>query len=227
MPTWDQVVSSEGGCGKQFFNKIEDTYETRTYARKWFASGQAWYEFYSLPEYVYSLLFGWHVVSKGTYRGIGKQLVDEKVIDVGGSIFTAYELASVGVSRIYLTNFEDSPQLDFARYMIEKEEPPIEIVPNDSVPKETTMICSEYLEHFRYVDAELDRLMEFRPPAIYDRSSFCMVAYGHFIPINVGGVDHTDSRMAKRALVKEMDLRGYTRFKVPIYNRNPNLFVRR
>lgn len=224
---WDEVVSNEGGMGGAFFDNVaETTDQPDSYPGRWFLSGQTDLSIYNEPQYLYSLLFGMTVVSGAVMSTIGKREVGNRVVDVGGSIFTAYKLLQRGVDYVDITNF-DGYQLDFAVYASSLFH--LNVVarhPTSIFPPDSVFVVSEYLEHFRDVDAELERLVEYRPIRIYESSSFCMPAYGHYIPIKIDGVDHTNPHSARKALYRKMLALGYEKERVPCFNRHFIVFNR-
>lgn len=224
---WDEVVALEGGSGKTFFNHVSEA-ETKpnSYPGRWFLSGQTDFSVYNEPRYLYSLLFGMLVVSGSVMSTIGKREAGNRIIDVGGSVFTAYRLLQRGVTAVDITNFE-GPQTEFATFASTKFKLSVNVHwATPSLGFGDVFVLSEYLEHFRDVDTELERLVTFRPTRIYESSSFCMPAYGHFIPIKINGVDHTSSRTARKALHQKMASLGYVGELVPCFNRSFYVFTR-
>lgn len=228
---WERLLELEYSRGDTFFNSIaEAKAHPETYAGKWFKSGQKWFDLYNKHEYVYSLLFGQRVVSTFAYRAIFEDLKRRKwlkrnIIDVGGSMFTAFQLVQLGVPSVTVENFDDSPQVDFIVWASHKLGLPISTAERGYLAPNSILICSEYLEHFKDVDEEVARLVDMEPFAIYERSAFCTPAYGHFSPIKINDrwLDE-DTRNGRRLLVKEFAKHGYSREYVVAFNKRPFLF---
>lgn len=233
--SWDTVLIKEHSSGATFFNTIEDTKPyPNTYAGKWFKSKQTWLDFYNSYDYIYSLLFGQRIVSHFcytyTYIDIAKRYGTKfPIVDVGGAAFTAFQLIQLGAPKVYVENFDNSPQSLFTTYMAEQLSLPIEVIKHNEFPKKSIMICSEYLEHFKNVDEEVDRLVEGKPKAIYERSAFGTPAYGHYIPITINRklLNETSARHnGRKQLRKYFESLGYNRTIVDGFNKRPFLFVK-
>lgn len=232
---WDEVLIKEHSSGATFFNTIEDTKPyPNTYAGKWFKSKQKWLDFYNSYDYIYSLLFGQRIVShfcySYSYTDIAKRYGTKyPIVDVGGAAFTAFQLVQMGAPKVYVENFDDSPQSLFTTYMAHQLSLPIEVIRHGEFPKKSIMICSEYLEHFPNVDIEVDRLVAGKPTAIYERSAFATPAYGHYDPIIINGQPWSgDSgrRNGRKQLRKYFASLGYNRTIVDGFNKRPFLFVK-
>lgn len=208
--TWEMVEKTEGDDHRRTVNQVLRMPDTTHY--RWFASGQMWTQFYDTPEYLFSLLYCFDRISRPVYQAIAQCERGGEVVDVGGSIMSAFEMLDRGVKRVYMTNFDDSPQVEFARYFIANagiRDDEITIVPHNDFPRGLPIITCEYLEHFPIVDIEVDRLLTWSPPRWYDKNAFCMAAYGHYIPITIDGTRHSVTSGARDAFVRYMRTHDY------------------
>ena len=212
--TWQQISEKALDDGSRKRMSLEFVRGHNTYAGKWFGSDQTWLDLYFSHEYLYLLLFDYFQISRHTYQPIGFYERGNTIVDVGGSIFSAYGLLKYGTKNVLITNFDDSPQNQFTNFIADKLNLNVRSIQNNNVPENSTMVCSEYFEHFKSVDAELDRLLKFSPSKIYVRNSFCFPAYGHYIPIEIGGNSYTDFRRAQRAFDTVMTDRGFKLTKI-------------
>lgn len=223
IKTWPTLVELEGGSGRNRIRTIKEAKaKPTTFPGRWFNSRQRDMSFYSAPHYVYSLYWAATRTSGGAYKAIGRLCEGKPVADVGGSIFTALVLLRMGVKNVELYNFEDSPQTQFAQYIIDKYSLPItlEYDPDSILSRNRIGIMKAYLEHFKNVDEEIDRwcapLSGF--DELYISNSFCEIAYGHYIPITVNGKVCKTKKIANNEFIKLMEKRGYSREKVKYFN---------
>lgn len=185
-----------------------------TYAGKWFNSNQNWVELYFKNEYLYVLYFDYFSTSRHTYPVVGVYEKGNIVVDVGGSIFGAYNLLKYGAKKVLITNYDNSFQNKFNNFIIKKFKLNIKIILNNKIPHNSILLCSEYFEHFKNVDIELNRLLQFKPKRIYVKNSFCFPAYGHYIPIKIKKIEYYDSKSAQKIFQNLLISRGYNLTKI-------------
>jgi len=186
-----------------------------TYVGHWFNSNQMWTDLYYLPEYLYLLWSDFYSASRRTYPYIGVYEKGNTVVDIGGSIFGAYMLLKYGAKKVLVTNFDNSSQTNFVKFIAKKFNLPIEVISHNRIPKNSILVCSEYFEHFKDVDKEIKRILKFKPKRIYVKNTFFYPAYGHYIPIKIGGHKYKDYKLANKAFQKLLISKGYKLTKVP------------
>jgi len=184
-------------------------------ATKWFKSSQTWTDLYFSNEYLYILFSDYFLASRHTYGPVGVNEKGHTIVDVGGSIFGAYNLLKYGVRGVLITNFDNSPQMKFTSHIAKKYKLKIKVIPNNKILNNSIMLCSEYFEHFKNVDKEIGRLLKFKPKRIWVKNSFCVNAFGHYRPIEIGGHKYTDYKLANKAFQKLLISKGYKLTKVP------------
>ena len=213
---WFEIVRAEGGYGKDFSEDKE--LDLFTHPGRWFGSGQTDFDLYSEYGYVYSLLFGALQISGQVYRDFAQRSLGKAINDVGGSIFTAAILLKYGIEAVNISNVSDSPQLEFAQHIIKKFDLPVSV---GSERPDAGCILSEYLEHFYEPTVELERVLDAVKPksAVALSSSFCMPAYGHFIPIFINGAEHATPRAANKAFINYIEAKGWPLARIGLFNK--------
>lgn len=181
-----------------------------TYVGKWFNSNQTWTDLYYLPEYLYLLWSDFYSASRRTYPYVGVYEKGNTVVDVGGSIFGAYTLLKYGAKKVLVTNFDNSPQINFVKFIAKKFNLPIKVISHNKIPKKSILVCSEYFEHFKDVDKEIKRILKFKPERMYIKNTFCYPAYGHYIPIKINGKKIDNLRLANKNFKELLTSQGFS-----------------
>jgi hypothetical protein len=235
-------MALEGGYGKAKIKSVEEAMQPEqagTWPGIWFQSNQKNLSVYRRYDYLYSLLFGRQMISGGTVAHMTRHLDTrwhEKeyhglVVDWGGSVFTAQDILDMSytVGSVYVVNFE-GPQLEFTEWYFSHYDP--NIYPFDEekdlehlgrmIKKHkgpVTWLFSEVLEHEpRPIQYFANLASEFHFDEAYIASSFCTPAYGHYIPIIIGGQEYRTTRTANKAWRNAMGAIGYKLEKIEGWN---------
>lgn len=202
--TWAKMLEVAGGYGKSY-----DPSRSLS-AKWWYDSGQADMSYYASPQYLYNNAFSALLPSRQTYRLIAEHESGE-VCDVGGTFFSAMTLIENGVESVIVENMAGH-QTEFIKWMAH---PAITVGP----PRPGCVLAAvEYLEHFRDVSAEFDRLLACGPSVLYVATSFCKPCYGHFIPVRIGNSEYHEHVAATRAFRTHARDRGFRLSRVDGYN---------
>lgn len=208
---WKAIVQLEGGYGKDKIKSAEEAIlpeNEGTWPGIWFRSKQTDLSVYGRYDYIYSLLFGRQISGQSISiiaAALEKRAEEEwdapcRVIDWGGSIFTAVDLLDLtpAIDSVVLVNFA-TPQYYFSMFAIKELGlgPRVNLVEEGSWARQLPpyleyegpiiIVLSEVLEHIRHPIEYLQNLSEtLRLHDMYIASSFCTPAYGHYIPIFIG-----------------------------------------
>lgn len=232
---WQMVCAREGGVGPKRIKSIKDAIERQpfTITGQWFLSNQVDESFYGRGDYLYNLLFGYALVSLKTYATIGEDLVRRNlhwnVADQGGSIFGAIALLNRGIKKVTVYNLP-GVQVEYGKYVLSRlglDETYVEfdVSGNPPHPVHQVIVCSEYFEHWRNPCAEFDRLIEHNPNTpVYERSSFCLGGYGHFLPLMMGDIKTYTNEDSDRCFLAHVQSKGYNVTDVPGWKSRVHLF---
>lgn len=228
---WPEVCRREGGFRETRYHTPEDAKaHPDTYPGQWYLSDQTDFSIYDRPEYVYSLLFGALNVSAQAYTLAGKRLGEEgggEIIDCGGTAFTAVRMLNYGATKVYVSNYGTAPQIHFVEWFLTTHpEFKIEIVDHDNLPVGKNVIVSEYLEHFAQPAEEFDRITKFEPKRIFNKSAFCTIAYGHYLPLTIDGTICRTTSAANYAFEQHVRKSGYSIEKAHIFNGRVDIYTK-
>lgn len=220
---WHQIEEAEGGHGSNRLRSIADAVKKGgSHPGRWFLSGQTDLSFYNEPAYVYSLLWATYRTSGSSYHHAAAEVKGKAIADIGGSIFTAHLLLKGGVEHVTIYNFEDSPQVQFGQWLVKERGWPVDFCFDKEEIKRRYRVgmMKAYLEHFRNVDDEINSWCtgENALHQVYVSNSFCEIAYGHYIPLQVNGADYMEKRAANKAFTNLMADLGYTKERIVFFN---------
>lgn len=192
--TWREIESAEGGFGNNRCRTISDALSRpKTHPFRWFQSGQTDLSFYREPEYIYSLFWAFYKFSGNAYRiafDRWNDLHGRVIVDVGGSLFTALECAKYSDDLIIVYNLPNTPQAQLIQDYVKEFGANIRVTDDYQYAKAMgdVIFMKAYLEHFKIVHEELDAWMVAGPGKrdVIIVNSFCEIAYGHYIPIQIG-----------------------------------------
>lgn len=195
-----------------------------------------------ISQYTFSAMkfhFPMQVVTRAAEEFIDRKPQKKiQFIDWGGTIFTSYSILKMydnleQLAGVHLVNVK-SPQTDFAAFAREKigvDEGTL--VKNISIHFETEdfawlrqmtseyrvfVVLSEILEHMNHPEKLVKDLMDAGVTDFYIANSFCTIAYGHYIPITIGGKEYSTTRHANKAFKEEMTKLGLEYSKVEGFN---------
>jgi hypothetical protein len=222
--------------------------KSHTWPGIWFQSGQKDYSVYNRYDYIYSLLFGRQISGGSIKLVCNDIMAREEIwgdpyypliIDWGGSIYTSLDILHYlgGEASMAIVNYE-GPQLEFARWALQEQPIDIRTSFQTIVDEKTIMeepyfwtwvqewggpviwLFSEVLEHlnnpsvyWRQIEENFGKIDD-----AYVASSFCTPAYGHHIPIYIGGKPYSTPRTANKAWREREADRGYELRKVEGWN---------
>jgi hypothetical protein len=214
--TEEEIYEKEGGSGKGWYLNLDKYPDSNPSI--WLKSNQTDLSVYNSPQYIYSLWYGYFMNSRCVYKAIAKLEHSHVVMDVGGVIFSAVDLLDDGVEQVHIYNIYDSPQVDFATAVRNR----FGLRVFFTQPKEWhAYIFSEYLEHFKHPLVELEKFIAANDKCvIYDSSSYCTPAYGHFNPVIINDKEFTSGAAATKEIKKHLLDMGYKHEIVHVYNHN-------
>jgi hypothetical protein len=216
--SYQEVENLFGGFGDNRPRKMSDL-ATRPNAMvtKWFESGQTFYDYYSMPQYVYDNWWCAWNVSYQTYAAaaalVGRKNL-RRLVDVGGSVFGASifaELCQHYWTEYNIHNFTETPNFDFANAYnnMDFESPDFfkDFGTQDNFGSYNIGVFGEYFEHFKNVDEEFEKYLGLEYMVV--ANAFCVVAYGHHIPLVVNEVLCETRQAADENFVKLAERKGY------------------
>ena len=232
--SWKAIVQLEGGYGKDKIKSVEEAMlpeNEGTWPGIWFQSKQTDLSIYARYDYIYSLLFGRQISGQSISiiaAALEKRAKEEwatpyRVIDWGGSIFTAVDLLDLTptIGSVVLVNLT-TPQYFFSMFaieelglgsrikLVEEESWAIKLPPYLEYEGPIVIVLSEVLEHIRHPIEYLQDLLEtLRLHDMYIASSFCTPAYGHYIPIFIGEKECHTARVANKRFIECLKELGY------------------
>jgi len=242
--SWDAIVQLEGGYGQEKIKSVAEAMLPKnegTWPGIWFQSKQTDLSVYARYDYIYSLLFGRQISGQSISiiaAALEKRTKEEewatpyRVIDWGGSIFTAVDLLdlTLAIGSVILVNLT-TPQYFFSMFVIEElglgsriklveeENWAAQLPPYLGYGGPIVIVLSEVLEHIRYPIEYLQGISEtLNLHDMYIANSFTTPAYGHYVPITIGDIKCYTSRKANAAFKRCMEELGYELMKLEGWN---------